>query len=509
MELKQIPKLQQKLVITPKLQLSLKLLQLNRQELNELIQQELLVNPFLEREETETEVTAPEQLVAETPNPGTERTGVKPVTDGQEEELKESDSQVLAYIASFDKVDMDWNEYYADAENAVYFAPTREEMEQSDFTQYTPVKATLYEHLHRQLQMLELKEKERELGEYIIGNLNNDGFLKASIEEIAEKFGTVPAEVEKVLKMIQKFDPPGIAARNLKECLRIQLEDRGETDPLVYQVVDEYFELLAGKKFDTVAKHLGTTKETVLKIYEKITHLDPRPARNFSTQPPQYINPDIIVEKNNGNYFVYLNEDEGSYLKINSYYRNLLLKKQLSNEELKFARNKYRAALWLLKNIERRRNTILRVAQAIIEMQKPFLDKGIEYLTPLTLRQVAEKVGMHESTVQRVTTQKYIQTPRGLYELKFFFSRGIDKDDGESMSSRGVKSRIQQLINSEDPSKPLSDQKIATLLKKEGINIARRTVAKYREQLGILPVKLRRAHSKQGSPFSEKSESQA
>lgn len=491
MELKQLPKLLQKLVITPKLQLSLKLLQLNRLELEELVRQELEENPFLEIEAEETgETLASAREQEERQNPQGETSAEIAGKDEAPEPAEENNPE--GAFSTFDKVDVDWEDYYSDAENPVYVQATPEEKEQRDFTQYTAAKTTLYQHLYRQLRVAGLEGKDFEIGEYIIGNLDHKGFLRLSLEEIAEKFDAAAEEVEKVLKVVQGFEPPGIAARSLKECLRLQLLDKGELEPLVYRVLEEYFEPLTQKKFDFIARQLNVPREEVEKVFNKISHLDPRPARNLTAEEPQYIQPDLFVEKDNGKYLIYLNQDDATELRINSYYRNLLRKKELSKEERRYAKHKYRAALWLIKNIQQRRNTLLRVTGAIMELQRDFLEKGIEHLKPLTLREVAEKIGMHGSTVQRAATNKYVQTPRGLYELKFFFSRGIDKRDGESMSSTAVKSKLQELVASEDAERPLSDQKLAEMIKKEGINIARRTVAKYREQLGILPVKQRR-----------------
>ncbi|MCD6384486.1 RNA polymerase factor sigma-54 [Candidatus Sumerlaeota bacterium] len=491
MQLKQVPKLAQKLVITPRMQLSLKLLQLNRMELEELTRQELEQNPFLESVEMETGTTqSTSEDGASNPAPSVSR--VEEIANSIEAAESQDTTLPDSYTPSFDRVDVDWDDYYNDSENPVYTG-TAEGSEESDFTQYTPATPTLYEHLYRQLRVSPLEGKDFEIGKYIIGSLNHNGYLTARVEDIAQKFATTVENVERVLQVVQGFEPTGIAARDIKECLQLQLKDRGEQNPLVFKILNEYFDLLMQRKLDVIATKLGVKKKVVEQVYNEISHLDPRPARNFGSEQPHYIVPDIIVEKDNGQYHIYLNDDASTHLRINSYYRNLLRNKRLDKEARKYAEKKYRGALWLIRNIERRRDTILRVTRAIIDEQKEFLDKGIEYLKPLTLREIAEKVGMHESTIQRVTTGKYVQTPRGLYELKFFFSSGVDTSDGTTTSSTSVKDRIRQIIAEEDHSKPLSDQKIAELLRKEGINIARRTVAKYREQLKILPAKLRRS----------------
>ncbi len=488
MQLRQVPRLTQRLVITPRMQLSLKLLQLNQLELETLTRQELEQNPYLETQEMETGNTDGVARSQTEEEPSRAREVADSVQAAEGEDTRKPEE---TYSGSFERVDMDWDDYYSDSENRSYYQPS-DDREYTDFTEYTSSSPSLYEHLHYQLRLSPLEGHDTKIGEFIIGSLDHNGFLSVPVEEIAEQFKVPTEKVEEVLDVIQGLEPTGIGARDIRECLVLQLEERGETDPLVYEIVRHHFDALLRKKFSDIARATGVTKKDVIRVYESLSHLDPRPARNYTTEPPHYITPDVIVEKDEDTYHVFLNEDTTSNLRINSYYRRLLNKNTLGKDEKKYAMKKFNAAVWLIKNIERRRDTILKTSRAIIDMQRDFFDKGIGHLKSLTLRDVAERIDMHESTVQRVTTGKYMQTPRGLYELKFFFSSGVDRADGESTSSTAVKDHIARIIDQEDPAKPLSDRKISEMLKEKGIQVARRTVAKYREQLKILPAKLRR-----------------
>jgi RNA polymerase sigma-54 factor len=337
-------------------------------------------------------------------------------------------------------------------------------------------------------------ERLRELAERLIGYLDEDGYLRVPLEEIAQESGCSLPELEEALRLVQSLDPPGIGARSLAECLEIQLRHRRVDDPLAYEIVRKYLPELQKKNIKKLAKQLGAEEERVRNLVNLITSLEPKPGYAYSTTPPAYIRPDVIVRRIDNDYYVFVDDGLLSDLRISPTYRRLLEEpNRLGNEEeRKFAREKLKAAQWLVKNINRRKNTLLRVAQAIVDHQREFFDKGINYLKPLTLRQIAEEVGMHESTVARVTSGKYIDTPRGTFEMKYFFSRGLPSDSGEEASNRTVKQMIAELIENDDPNNPMSDQRIVELLKEKGINIARRTVAKYREQLGILPSRLRK-----------------
>lgn len=487
--LDQVQKQVQRLVMTPQMQQSIKLLQLNSLELEQLAEQQMCDNPFLEISEDEGSSPTDSGLSDMSPShssPSTE------VTDApsRSEETKPQDLEKEP--ETFDKIDADWDQIYEGSENKVYYQ--KESYEEEDFTEYTPKGISLSEHLIRQLRLSALKGKDLEIGAYMIGNLDENGYLRSSLEEIAAHFKIPIEQAEDVLDVLQSFDPPGIAARNLAECLRLQLEDQNVRDSKIYILIDDYLLDLQKKKFKEISKAMGVSREWVINAFHRISYLEPKPGRQYNKEEAFYITPDVIAKKIDGKYIYFLNEGRSSNIRINSYYQHLLSNnRHLSKEDKAFALEKYRGAIWFLKNIEKRKLTILRITEAILNSQNNFLEKGVKYLKPLTLREIAEAVEMHESTVARVTTRKYVETPRGIYELKFFFSSGLETENGESTSSTSVKEIISRIIQVESPTKPLSDQKIARLLENKGIKIARRTVAKYREQLKILPAKLRKS----------------
>ena len=489
----QVQKQVQRLVMTPQMQQSIKLLQLNSLELEHLTEQQMLENPFLELAddaESSTQTSPPPGDASESPPVPLPDENTLHLRAGNSEVDEARPRDIEKEPEAFDKIDADWEEIFEDAENKVYYQ--KEEYEQEDFTEYTPWVVGLNEYLLRQLQLSGLRGKDIEIGEYIIGSIDENGYLSTPPEEIAQSQNAPLEQVEDVLELIQTFDPPGIAARNLAECLRLQLEDQNVRDSFLYRLIDEHLQDLQKKKFKEIAKAMNVDQERVLSAFHRIARLEPKPGRRYTKDQPQYITPDVIVKKFNQKYIYYLNEGRSAHLRIHSYYRHLLTNSHMTREEKTFALEKYRGAVWLLKNIEKRKLTILRITEAIMNAQRDFLDRGIKFLKPLTLHQVAEEVEMHESTVARVTSGKYVETPRGIFELKFFFSSGLETENGEATSSKSVKDMIERIIESETPEKPLSDQKIAQLLEKNGIKIARRTVAKYREQIKILPAKLRK-----------------
>jgi RNA polymerase sigma-54 factor len=330
----------------------------------------------------------------------------------------------------------------------------------------------------------------RRLGSLIIGNLDEDGYLRAELAEIAQR-GQVPVEeVERALALVQGFDPPGVAARSVQECLLIQLKADPNPDPVSVEIVEQHFEDLSRRRYPDIARALKLPLDRVMESVEEIMGLEPKPGRRFGGTDTRYIVPDVVVQKMSGEYVVLLNEDGIPRLRVNSLYRSLL--RNSGDEAKQYVEQKLRSAVWLIKSVDQRQRTLRKVTQSIVKFQREFLDKGLPYLRPLSLRDVGEDIGMHESTISRVTTNKYVETPQGLFELKFFFHSGIASGDGEMVSSISVKKMIQDLLANEDPSKPLSDQEVAQILKGRGLVIARRTVAKYREELGILPSHQRR-----------------
>lgn len=612
LSLHQVQKQTQKLIMTPQMQQSIQLLQLTTMQLEQLVTQEMMENPVLEllddEEQLAMESSAAAGTIAETdasssqnlaaPETVAESSGRIEAPDSAPPDderysfdavSEPLDTPPSSEPASFDAVDMDWNEYFSDGENPAY--SPREEEEERDFTQYTALRETLYEHLMRQLRLSALEGEAFQIGEFLIGNLNEDGLFDCSapallgilgvpvevlasrppraelerlvadllnkrVEEIAhldekalylaamaELMQTHPAAltgksardletmllakrlgmdretledtpererfllavaqrlgcprdaVEDALDVVQEFEPTGVGARDLSECLRLQAETRGIRNRRLYAILDDHLKLLQQKKFRELAALLECSESEIIEIFHRVSRLEPKPGRSLTREAIRYIKPDVFVKKVDGQYLYSLNEGDTGRLKISSRYRDMLANAGANGREREYLMEKYRAAAWLIKNIEKRKSTILRVTEAIMNFQRDFIEKGIEHLRPLTLREIADVVGMHESTIARVTSGKYVETPRGIFELKYFFSSGIETQDGDETSSKSIKEKIARLIANENPEHPLSDQKITKQLERDGLIIARRTVAKYREQLRILPAKLRKQTS--------------
>ena len=464
LEIRQQLKLSQQLVMTPQL------LQLSRMELVDLVHQELEENPVLEEgaevaEEKETREEAPEFEQGEAPAE-------------QIQEVK-GESEGMAEI--------DWQTYLEGYSLGGSTADFYEEDEdRPSYENVLTQKSTLFDHLMWQLNLSRLDSQQRVVAAEIIGNLNEDGYLKASVEEIAQATGAPLEETEKILKIVQDFDPVGVAARDLQECLLKQVEHLGMEGSLVEAILQNHLSELETRKYQVMAKTLGVSLDEVLGAAKIISGLDPRPGSPFNQEDVHYISPDIFVYKIGDEYVVVLNDEGLPNLRINSFYRNALVGSEGIDEKAgEYIQEKMRGAVWLIKSIHQRQRTIYKVTKSIVKFQREFFDRGIEHLKPLVLRDVAEDIEMHESTISRVTTNKYVQTPQGLFELKFFFNSGISTTQGESIASESVKSKIKEIVLGENQKKPFSDQKIVDLLRKEGIDIARRTVTKYREMLGI------------------------
>jgi len=470
LEIRQQLKLSQQLVMTPQLQQAIKLLQLSRMELVDLVQQELEENPVLEEgvealdeKEARDEAAELQEVIS---------TGEDiPEVSGESEGLN----------------DIDWQTYLEGYNLGGSTADCYEEDEdRPSYENLLTKKSTLSDHLMWQLNLSRLGERERRVAAEIIGNLDEDGYLKASSEEIAEATSSTPAEVEKVLGVVQEFDPPGIACRSLQESLLRQVQQLGMEGSLVEMILANHIADLESRRFPAIAKALGVSIDEVLNAAKVISNLDPRPGSAFGQEDVHYIIPDIFVYKVGEEYMVVLNDEGLPNLRINSFYRSALSGAGNVDEKAgAYIQDKLRGAVWLIKSIHQRQRTIYKVTKSIIKFQRDFFDSGIEYLKPLVLRDVAEDIEMHESTISRVTTNKYVQTPQGLFELKFFFNSGISTIEGDSIASESVKSRIKEIVGGENPKKPFSDQKIVEILRERGIDIARRTVTKYREMLGI------------------------
>ena len=461
-------KLSQKLILTPQLQQSIKLLQLPLLELTQDINQELMNNPLLEEGlERETE--------EKNNSSGT----------SEEEKFKEPSTDIetpLEKIFGFTS-DNYFEERESDGRDFGYFNEGAEEMT-SPFERNRS-KNDLYEHLLWQLRLSHVPESVGHVAEIIINNLNEDGYLQASVEEIT-KLAEVNAEkIEEALNYIHSLDPPGVGARNLQECLLLQLDPLNLKNTLVEKIIIEGFTELERKKYKQLATKLKTPIEDLFDAIKIIEGLEPRPGRNFSSDEPVHIIPDVYVEESEGSFIINLNEEGIPKLRLSNYYRKLLSnKKSLGPEEKQFLEEKLRSAVWLLRSLDQRNKTIYKVTESILKFQEDFFRKGKEHLKPLNLRDIAEDLGMHESTISRVTSNKYIQCPQGLLNFRFFFSNSVPTARG-NMSSSTVKDIIRKIIDEEDTIKPLNDQKIVDLLKSKGISVARRTAAKYREELRL------------------------
>ncbi|MCX7725609.1 MAG: RNA polymerase factor sigma-54 [Chitinispirillaceae bacterium] len=462
-------KLQQKLSF--QMIQSLKLLQVNTLQLQQLIRNELETNPLLE--------------IVEEREPLEEDKKSESVSESEEEdEIKASEDEV------------DWDQYIEEAFDLGYSFNEERDPNEEKFEPVPVYTETLDEHLSKQLSEKKIPENIKLLAEFIIGTLDADGYLRIPFEEISEQTRASIYEIKEALNVIQKMDPPGVGARDLRECMIIQLKARGKHDSLSMRIVSEGWDLFEKMKIPELARRFNVEPKEIQSAIEELKTLDPRPGHQFFREKSTLVVPDLIVEKIDGKFVVMLNDRSIPSLKISNAYAKILKNgKNISSEVRKFIKDKFNSASWLIRAIEQRKTTMIRVMYAIIEKQKEFFEKGPPNLKPLKLQDIAEMVNMHISTISRVTNNKYVQTPHGIFELKYFFTEGVSnkEKDGteEEVSSEKIKIRIKELIENEDKKEPLSDQKIAELLKKEGMAVARRTVAKYREQLKLLPARMR------------------
>ncbi|MCP3874512.1 MAG: RNA polymerase factor sigma-54 [Desulfobacteraceae bacterium] len=463
--------LTQQLVMTPQLQQAIKLLQLSRLELAEMIQQEMEQNPALEES-------------------GTEELSDKKITAEESQSPSSENDATIKEITIDEKVrtDTDWENYINE-----YNSTGRVYME-SEFTQapnyeaFTSDKKTLDAHLQWQLMLHGLNKEQEEIGDTIIGNLNRDGYLCSDVEEIAKTCDADIERVEEVLSILQTFDPPGICARDLRETLLIQAQQLGIDNSIIIQIIENHLKNLENRNSKKIAKALKISADDVRAAVKIIQYLEPKPGRKFSTDEPAYITPDIYVYKDGDGFKIVMNDDGLPKLKINRFYKNAIANgRKISKDTKNYLNEKMQSASWLIKSIHQRQKTIYLVMESILKFQREFFEKGIAYLKPLILKDIAEDIEMHESTISRVTTNKYAYTPQGLFELKYFFNSSISRTGGESMASASVKEKIRLLIEHEDSERPYSDEKIANILQGSNIQIARRTVAKYRKVLNILP----------------------
>ena len=477
MEMRQQLKMSQQLVMTPQLQQAIKLLQLTRLELQDLVVQELEENPLLEEATGLEDIREPDTLeVAEQEHePTQDNSDFHEVKTG-EETLKDWDSYLDGYNYSSGE------QQYGG------------EDERPSFENLLTRKGTLIDHLLWQLHMGQYSEMDVRVGEVIIGNVDDYGYLRASLQEIAAASASTEEDVQDVLDCIQEFDPPGVAARDLRECLLIQTWNLGMKGSLVESILQNHLGDLEKRNYKQIARSLKVDISQVLIASRIISGFDPRPGSSFSTDDVHYISPDIFVHKVGDDYVVMLNEEGLPNLKVSTQYSEVRGNGSIDTQAEHYINDKMRSAVWLIKSIQQRQRTIYKVAKSIIRFQREFFDRGIEYLRPLVLRDIAEDIGMHESTISRVTTNKYMQTPQGLLELKYFFNSGLSTSEGDFVASESVKNRIKEIIEKENPKKPLSDQKIAEMLADQTVNIARRTVTKYREMLNFGSSSERKRH---------------
>ena len=474
--------LRQDLRINPRLYQAMDLLYMPLLDLQQHLKQELLGNPFLELVEPEEETEVP---LSE---------------EGNEKEKEKAGDD-----------EPNWEDILLD-DGTDSSAPPRDMSEAKEFVEPVPVEAKdLSDYLREQVRMLDLTPRQQLLAEEFIGNIAEDGYLGATLEEIVRGANQLLeehaveseqevqpqlytlADAEEMLGIIHKLDPPGVAARDLRECLLLQLEARGETGTLAYRLVKEAFDDLKAHRWSDLGKRFGLDAAEVQKVADELAKLDPKPGLQHSAANEAYIIPDLIVEKIDGQYHVFLNDGGLPRLRISRTYQEIARdKKKFQGENKDFINQRLNSAHWMIQAIEQRRQTMLKVMNFIVDRQREFFERGVEYLKPLTLREVADVINMHESTVSRVTNEKYVQTPRGLLPLKFFFSSGLSTTTGEDASARSIKAQIEKMVADEDPKEPLTDQQIVELFAQRGVKIARRTVAKYRDQLGILPARMRK-----------------
>ena len=468
-------KLSQRLVMTPSLQQAIKMLQMTRLELSEAVNQEVIENPVLEDAADEEETASPAAAAtpeAETPPPAET---AEPQKDSFEE--------------------IDYESYFQDYMDSGYNPRQFEEREEIPLENTLAEQPDLSEYLDWQLGMSTATGAVREVGKFLIGNIDEDGYLQVSREEIERAGPWTSEDVDAALDIVRAFDPPGICAYDLPDCLRRQVKALGIENEILDKALTTHWKLFLNRQFAALAKELNVPMAELQTVLTIVKNLEIKPGRRYASDRTVYVQPDVVVRKVDGEYIVILDEDGLPRLRISNSYRRMLHNENgnLASDAKEYLKERMRSAVWLIKSLDQRQRTIYKVAESIVTHQKEFLDKGIEFLRPLVLRDVANDIGMHESTVSRVVSNKYMQTPRGILPMKYFFHTGIDSSEGEDVSSLSIKNKISKMISEEDPKKPLSDAKLMQRLRSEGIQIARRTVAKYREELRLASSSQRKA----------------
>ena len=504
-------RLTQSLVLAPQLQQSLALLQAPTLELKALVEHELEQNPVLEEvasTETELREKSPtdeaEPMADDAELPAGAEAGSEPAEETASAEdaafdtamEKTASEPVDDFQAEFDKLvqlDQEWRDHFSQTNIPIRQSTEDEEKRQFMFDSLT-VETSLAEFLMEQVREIDLSDEQRAIAELIIGNIDDYGYLKATVEEISAANNMPPEKISVVLKVIHTFDPPGVGAMDLRECLLLQLERAGRQDSLEYRIIKDFMEALGKRRIPEIARGTNRTIEEVQESLGKIARLEPRPGRAFLPDNDHYVLPEVFVQKSGDDFTVTTNDEQIPHLRISNIYKDLMSSGDNNSEVKNYIREKIRAGKFLIKSLHQRQQTILNIAREIVKRQREFMEKGVAHLKPMTMAQIAGVVGVHETTVSRAVSGKYMQTPQGVFEMKFFFTAGLQTADGDGVSNASVKDMIAEIFKSEDATHPLSDQEVVKMLGGKGITIARRTVAKYRDELGILPSNLRKVY---------------
>ena len=476
--LAQIQSQRMQMVLAPQLRQSLELLQVPVMELQTLVQQEIQQNPTLEEKITDSK----------------DQVEIEPIADKKEEDpnVDEDFGDFEEQFEALAKLDDEWRDYFKGSSSSSSYSSDDAARHQF-FMDSLTAPESLQEHLINQLKLSGIPEDEMQIGEMLIGSINDDGYLTLDIKEMVETMGYNCEQVEHVLHLVTEFDPVGVAAKDLRECLMIQLERLDQEGSLAYQIVDKHLKALGSHKFNEIAKSLKLPVEDIQQAAKFIATLEPKPGRCFVSTATTYVLPEVVVTKDEGTYKININNEQIPHLRISKHYRKLMQDANTSSEVKGYIRDKIRAGEFLIKSIGQRQQTISRIANEIVQVQREFLEEGVTALRPLTMAEIANKLGIHETTVSRAIASKYMQTPRGVFEMKYFFTPGFKTADGKQISNKTIKDAISTLVTKELPGAPLSDQAMVEKLKESGIKVARRTIAKYREELKILPSHLRKS----------------
>jgi len=477
-------------VLAPQLRQSLKILQVAALDLRSVIQEELQNNPTLEELPMEGMSMEKEEAAKVEPDAGGDEAGAEAGPESAQEQ-KRDEMDFSKEFEILGKIDDDWRDYMANAGGAQHYTADDAERRQHFFDSVAS-ETSLQEHLMRQAEMTDLSPQALAAMNHLVGSLDDRGFLTVSAPDVALQTGLPLSAVQEAVSALKAFEPPGIGAENMAECLLAQLAARGRRESLASRIIRDHFELLSRRRIPELARKLGAASDDVQAAIEEIGKLDPAPGRRFAEDQNRVVVPDVTVERDGGEWRIILNNDYIPRLRLSSTYRDLIAKGTLSKDERDYLRERMRSGKFLIDSIEQRQRTIERITREILKAQAEFFEHGVSHLKPLTMTQIADVVGVHETTVSRAIANKYIRTPHGVFEFKYFFTPGYQNDSGASVSNTSVKEMIADMVAAEDRASPFSDQELVAKLQEKGINIARRTVAKYREELGILPSNLRR-----------------